>query len=228
MKLKETELENQLMSLNNEIEATDLQGNNLLTDKDSTIFNLTNQVNELESGCGIITEKNKDITIEIKNLNDEINKYIYDTEKIKKESSTKINNLNHTINGNDMNLNAYVHDSECQLLSRDEMLRSCEDTLQNLHEDRISREKELNDIIENLKIKIEEKDQEHETYATDDDKQKFLLDDNNKAKDVKIKDLEDSLIQLNKMLYQTKTDLENNIVKTNNDVISKERELSGN
>jgi len=119
-----------------------------------------------------------------------------------------------------------MHDSECQLLSRDETLRLYEDKLRNLHEDRIARERNLNDVIENLKIKIEEKDNEHETYLTDDDKQKFLLDDSNRVKDSKLKELENNLIDLNKMLHETKICLENKIMEAKDEIIIKEKELS--
>jgi hypothetical protein len=35
-----------------------------------------------------------------------------------------------------------MHDSECQLLSRDETLRTLEDKLRNLYEDRIAKERD--------------------------------------------------------------------------------------
>jgi len=62
-----------------------------------------------------------------------------------------------------MNFNNYIHDSECQRLSRDETLRTQEDNLRNMHEDRISKEKELSDVITELKINIDEKNKEYET-----------------------------------------------------------------
>jgi len=46
-------------------------------------------------------------------------------------------------------------------LSRDESIRALEDKLKNIHEDRIYQEKNLNDSIEDLEIKIDEKFREH-------------------------------------------------------------------
>jgi hypothetical protein len=48
-------------------------------------------------------------------------------------------------------------------LSRDETLRTLEDNLRDMHEDRISKEKEFNDVIADLKIKIDEKNEEYDT-----------------------------------------------------------------
>lgn len=62
-----------------------------------------------------------------------------------------------------MNFNNQIHDSECQRLSRDEELRTQEDNLRNIHEDRICKEKELNNIIAELKINIDEKNKEYDT-----------------------------------------------------------------
>jgi peptidoglycan hydrolase CwlO-like protein len=90
--------------LNNDIETANLQGTNLLTDKDSTISELTNQVNDLEDVCGMLTDKNKDITVDTNELTAELDKCRYDTENLKKELGTEINHLNHSINGNDINL----------------------------------------------------------------------------------------------------------------------------
>lgn len=46
-----------------------------------------------------------------------------------------------------------------------------------------------------------------------------MLNENNKVKDLKLKELENNLIDLNKMLHQTKIDLENTITEVNNGVI---------
>lgn len=69
-----------MTTLNNNIETANLQGTTLLTDKDSTIAELTNQVNDLEDVCGTLTDKNKDITVDINELNAELDKCRYDTE----------------------------------------------------------------------------------------------------------------------------------------------------
>lgn len=69
-----------MATLNNNIETANLQGTTLLTDKDSTIAELTNQVNDLEDVCGTLTDKNKDITVDINELNAELDKCRYDTE----------------------------------------------------------------------------------------------------------------------------------------------------
>lgn len=83
-------------------------------------------------------------------------------------------------------------------MSRDESLRLLEDKLRNLHEDRICQEKYLNVNIVELKTKIEEKIKEHNTYYTDSENQKTLLQNNNNVKEVKIKELESNLINLDK------------------------------
>jgi len=74
MKLKETELQNQLNTLNTDIETENVQGKDLLTDKDASVLNLTNQVNDLENECNVMTDENKNLTIEINDLKAELDK----------------------------------------------------------------------------------------------------------------------------------------------------------
>lgn len=62
----------------------------------------------------------------------------------------------------------------------------------------------------------------------DDEKQQFLLNDNNKVKESKIKEMENNLIEINNMLCHTKTDLENNILEANNAVVATDKELNVN
>jgi hypothetical protein len=50
--------------------------------------------------------------------------------------------LNHSIRENQYKYDTYRHDCECNKLSREETLRTLEDKLRNLHEDRIAKERD--------------------------------------------------------------------------------------
>lgn len=143
MKLKELELNDQNEKLRDNLRETVDSGNKILTDKDFTIENLELEDNILEKDCHNLTNINRDLTVLKNDINEELEKCRYDYDLLKEELSTQINLLNHSIKDNNLKLVNYQHDSECQLLSRDETLRILEEKLKNLHEDRISKEKQL-------------------------------------------------------------------------------------
>merc|ERR1712000_76551 len=104
-------------------------------------------------------------------------------------------------------------------------MRFSEDKLRNLHEGRISREKALNDDIIELQTRIDEKIKEYETYYVDSQSQKSLLQNNNSIKDMKIKELEANLIDLDKMYCQTRMELEKDVMNINNDIMMRDKDL---
>lgn len=79
--------------------------------------------------------------------------------------------------------------------------------------------------LSELKIKIEEKDKEHESYRLDTESQVSLLENNNSVKDLKISGLERDLIDLDKMYCTTRMKLERGVIDLNNDIISCNKEL---
>lgn len=106
-------------------------------------------------------------------------------------------------------------------------MRLLEDKLRNLHEDRLAREKCLHDDISELTTRIDEKVKEYDTYYIDSQNQKSLLQNNNNVKDMKIKELEANLIDLDKMYCQTRMELEKNVMNINNDIMIRDKELDG-
>jgi len=104
-------------------------------------------------------------------------------------------------------------------------MRLLEDKLRNLHEDRLAREKNLYDDINEIKFKIDEKIKEYDTYYIDSQSQKSLLQNNNDVKDMKIKELEANLIDLDKMYCQTRMELEKDVMNINNDIMMRDKDL---
>lgn len=104
-------------------------------------------------------------------------------------------------------------------------MRLLEDKLRNLHEDRLAREKCLNDDISELTTRIDEKVKKHDTYYIDSQNQKSLLQNNNNVKDMKIKELEANLIDLDKMYCQTRMELEKDVMNINNEIMVRDKEL---
>lgn len=97
IEIKGNELDNHIKTLNEDIEVTDLNGNNILSDKDSTINKLGEKVELLENDCNNKTEENRDLTILKNNLTTELDKCRVDHNLLKEELSIQINLLNNSI-----------------------------------------------------------------------------------------------------------------------------------
>lgn len=164
-----------------------------------TIDRLDMEVCNLIDECETNTEQNRDLTININELSELLNRIKYEYDLMRDDLSRHINVLNNNIKNVSLTFESYRHDSECQKLSRDETVRVLEDKLRNLHEDRIAKEKELIDEITDLRRRINEVEYDHSTYVMDADGQKSLLKNNNDVKDLKIRELEANLIDLDKM-----------------------------
>jgi len=97
IQIKGNELDDQIKSLNNDIKSTDLNGHNILSDKESTINKLGEKVETLEKDCDDKTEENRDLTVIKNNLTVELDKCRLDHNLLKEELSVQINFLNNSI-----------------------------------------------------------------------------------------------------------------------------------
>jgi len=97
MQIKNNELDDQIKSLSNDIKVTDLNGHNILSDKDSTINKLGEKVDMLEKDCDDKTVENRDLTVVKNNLTVELDKCRLDHNLLKEELSVQINLLNNSI-----------------------------------------------------------------------------------------------------------------------------------
>lgn len=95
--IKGNELDNHIKSLQDDIKVTDLNGCNILSDKDSTINKLGEKVDNLEKECDNKTEENRDFTVIKNNLTVELDKCRLDHNILKEELSSQINYINNSI-----------------------------------------------------------------------------------------------------------------------------------
>jgi hypothetical protein len=79
--------------------------------------------------------------------------------------------------------------------------------------------------ISDIKTRIDEKVNEHQTYLIDSENQQSLLKQNNDVKELKIRELEHNLIELDKKYCQKRMYLERQVMDTNNEIVSCEKEL---
>jgi len=91
IQIKGHELDDQIKSLNDDVKVTDLNGNNMLSDKDSTINKLGGKVDILEEDCDTKTNENRDLTVVKNNLTVELDKCRLDHNLLKEELSIQIN-----------------------------------------------------------------------------------------------------------------------------------------
>lgn len=94
IEIKEHEFQDQIESLNNDIKITELDGHNILSDKESTINKLQKNVDDLEKDCDNNTDHNRDLTIIKNDLTVELDKCRLDYNLIKEKLSAEINLLN--------------------------------------------------------------------------------------------------------------------------------------
>jgi len=95
--VKGHELEDQIKSLNNDTQVTNLEINDILSDKESTFNKLSDKVDDLEKECNINTDQNRDLTIIKNDLSLGLDKCKLEYNLLKEELSVQINLLNNSI-----------------------------------------------------------------------------------------------------------------------------------
>jgi len=97
IEIKGNELEDHIKSMNNDIQITDLNGHDLLSDKNSTINKLSDKLDDLEKDCSSKTDRNRDLTIIKNDLTVELDKCRLDYNLLKETLGAQINLLNNSI-----------------------------------------------------------------------------------------------------------------------------------